>query len=154
MDTFAVIIVTLVLVVSVYKASAELCEDFNITNCSSCIEEGRDCYWCPDTNTCGEWDWSRFPDCKGNSYFYKQCSLNGVGFIIVFSFALFLLLAAVLICCIFCCCYYMRRRRRSQYVSLPNIEQNRRNERTDMRYRQFQARRDEIRHNYTNDSTV
>ena len=157
MGTFAVTIVTLVLVGSVHVAKAGSCEDSNSTNCSSCVEQGRNCYWCPDTATCGEWDWSNSPDCKGNTYFYRQCSLNGVGFIIVFSFAIFLLLLVIVSCCIFCCCYYMRRRRRSQYVSLTNIEPNRNYERTDMRHRQFHARRDEVRYKYgidTNDSTV
>ena len=156
MGTFTVTIVTLVLVISVYKVKAG-CDDFKNTNCSSCVKKGGDCYWCPDTGKCGQWDTTKTPDCKGSEYFYKQCNLNGAAFIVLLSFGLLLLLGVIVSCCIFCCCCYMKRRRRRQYVSLVNIEQNRTNERTDIRNRQLQARRDEIRHKYgldTNDSTV
>ena len=157
MDTFAIAIVTVVLLVSVYEVKGESCGEFLNTNCSWCVDKGNDCYWCPDTGLCAEWDISKTPNCKRSKYFYKQCNLNGAGFIVVFSIALFLLVVAIVSCCICGCCCYFRRRRRTRYVTLTNIEQSRRNERTDMRHRQFQARRDEIRHKYgldTNDSTV
>ena len=151
MGTFVVTIVTLLLVVSVYRVKAGSCDDFKHTNCSSCVKKGGDCYWCPDTGECGQWDLNKTPDCKRSKYFYKQCNLNGAAFIVLFSSAAFILLLVVILsCCIFCCCC-LRRRRRRQYVSLAIIE------RTDMRNRPLRARRDEIRHKYgldTNDSTV
>lgn len=160
MDAFSVtipnvIILIAVLVISVYEVKAEKCTDLNGTNCTSCTERGDKCYWCPDTDECLKWKWGKYPKCKGNRsrYFYGQCDLNGVGFVIVFSVALFLLLVIIVSCCVCCCCYCMKRRKRRGYHVVPAES----SERTAMRHRQFQARRNEIRHKYgldTNDSTV
>ena len=132
---------------SLYEVkAAQSCNELNNTNCTSCIEEGDRCYWCPATGECSEWDWPDYPSCKGNRYFYGQCNLNGVGIIIVFSVGVFLLLVAIASCCICCCCCYTRHRRRR--VTTDDMHE---------RQRLFQARRDEIRHKYgldTNDSTV
>ena len=147
--------------ISVYNLNAEAyCSNYSGTNCSTCINKGDDCYWCPATVECLEWNWGSLK-CKGNGYFYGQCDMNGVGFIIVFSFAIFLLLFILICCCICCCCCYLKRRKRREYVQLttPLIIRNERNGRSDMRHRQFHARPDEIRRKYgleanANDSTV
>lgn len=144
------------LVVSVHEVkAARPCFNFNGTNCASCTEKGDNCYWCPDTDECLEWNWGNYPSCKGNGYFYGQCDLNGVDFIIIFSVALFLLLVIIVICCVCCCCCYVKCRRRSEYVELTHYERN------DMRHRRVQARQDarrnEIPRNYgphTDDGNV
>ena len=153
MDVFVVaLMITVVLTGSLYEAKAvQPCGELNGTNCSSCIEkgndEGNDCYWCPATGQCLEWNWAKYPGCSGDRYFYGQCNLNGVGIIILFSVGIFLLVVVIVSCCICCCCCYIRRRRRMRMYIVT----------TDERQRLFQARRDEIRHKYgldTNDSTV
>ena len=131
--------------------AAQSCNELKDTNCSSCINKGDHCYWCPTSGECSEWDWPDYPSCKGNGYFYGQCNLSGVGIIVIFSIGVFLLVA-IASCCICCCCCYMRHRRRRVVRPVRIITD-------DMRERQrlFQ-RRNEIRHRYdgldTNDSTV
>ena len=151
--TRPLLIIVVALIVSLCEVkAARPCYELNATNCSSCIEKGDHCYWCPATRECVEWSWADYPDCKDNRYFYGQCNLNGVGIIILFSVGVFLLLAAIVSCCVCCCCCYMRYRRRRHYrpVTITTDDMHE-------RQRLFQARRDEIRHKYgldTNDSSV
>jgi len=144
-------VVTVLILSSLYEVSiADNCTYFNDTNCSSCTEKGDNCYWCPNTKECLDWNWGHLPNCKGHRYFYGQCDLNGVGIIILFTVGVFLLLIGVVFCCICCCCCCKRRRRRKEYNLLTPGD-------THERQRRFQARRDEIRHKYgldNNDATV
>ena len=147
MDNFVVtrplmlLIIVVTLIGSLYEVkAAQSCNASNIT-CSSCIEKGNHCYWCPTARRCFEWNWADHPHCKGNGrYFYGQCNLNGVGIIILFSVGVFLLLAAIVSCCVCCGCCYMRHRRRRYYrpVTITTDDMHE-------RQRLFQARRDEIR---------
>lgn len=154
MYAFVVTLIIVALSCSLYEVkAAQQCNELDGMDCASCIDKGDDCYWCRATRKCLSWNWADYPDCKGNTYFYGQCNLNGVGIIIVFSVGVFLLLAAIVSCCVCCCCCYRRHRRRRYYrpVTITTAD--------DMHERQrlFQARRDEIRHKYgldTNDSTV
>lgn len=150
----AVAVLTVIIVISLSGVTrADECSNLSDTSCTKCVSNGNNCYWCPDSSQCLKWNWRKYPECKGNGYFYGQCNLNGVGIIILFSFGLFLLLVAIVIACTCCWCCYMRHRRRREYVPLVYTERNSMQE----RQRQFQARRDEIRHKYgldTNDSTV
>ena len=149
MGTFVVTTLTLiVLLFGVYKVKADECGRSNATNCFSCVEKGVNCYWCPDSGTCAEWDWINLPDCK-QKYFYKQCDVNGLGFIVAFSIALFLLVVVIVSCCICCCCYCKRRGRRREYESMSHGERDGRNDRNDtVQHAHVHVRRIEIRRNY------
>ena len=157
-----VTIITVALVLSVCKGD-DTCR--NSTSCPSCVEKGKDCYWCPQTGKCTAWDWSNYPDCKGHKYYYKQCDLTGLDLIMVFSVALFLLVVAIVSCCICiccCCCCCKGRDRRRGYELVPRTEresEDGRNERNDtvQHARVHVTRRIEIHRNYgatTNDSTA
>ena len=155
MNVFVVTILVAILVVRSVNGAELSCSNFTNTKCAECVKID-DCYWCMHSQECSKWKWGDYPNCKGNEYFIGQCELNGVGIIIVFSFGVFLILVVVTACCICCCCLYIRRRRRREYVVLNTYERNGRRDMQE-RQRQFQARRDEIRHKYgldTDDSTV
>ena len=146
MDNFIVtrplmsLLIVVALIGSLYEVkAAQPCNASN-TTCSSCIEKGSHCYWCPTTRDCFEWNWAEHPHCKNNRYFYGQCNLNGVGIIIIFSVGVFLLLAAIVSCFVCCGCCYMRHRRRRYYrpVTITTDDMHE-------RQRLFQARTDEIR---------
>ena len=154
MSVFATTLVLVILAGCNYDVAAQACIDLNHTNCTTCIEKGDDCYWCPATAQCLKWDWARYPDCKRSEYFYGQCGLSGVGIAIIFWIGVFLLIVAIVACCVCCCCccIWRRRRRRGRYEPITRVT----NDQQDQQ-RLFQARRDEIRHKYgldTNDSTV
>lgn len=128
-------------------------------SCSSCINNGDNCYWCPDTSECLEWNWNTYPHCTGSKYFYGQCNFNGVSIIVVFSVVLFLLLVTMVVCCVCCCrCCKKGCRKKEPYVLLVPSDQNRpRRNNGGERQRLFQARRVEIRQNYgviTNDPSL
>lgn len=150
-STIIVLLIISLLTFCTCGVNTSKCADFSRnndsnSNCSLCTKEGDNCYWCPSTGQCLEWDWGSRPQCSGNKYFYGQCQLNGVAIIIMFSVGLFLLLVILVCCCVtcFCCCMKYRRRRRREYSLLTEGSERRNVE----RQRQFQARRDEIRHKY------
>lgn len=151
MDAFVITTLTsIVLLCGVHKVKAESCGHFNHTNCSSCVElKDENCYWCGESGECAKWDWSNYPatGCK-QRYYYKQCDVNGLEFIVTFSVVLFLLVAAIIVCCICCCCCCCckRRGRKGRYELVPRGEQDDRNDTVQRAH--VHVRRIEIRRNY------
>ena len=125
---------------NLFLASAERC---NVSSCSICTEDDK-CYWCESTQQCRETgDLHR---CKAQNYYYIQCDIDGLSFLLIFSIALLLFLLAAGCCCVCCCCYCRRRRRREYHLlesSRPSLQEQQAN---------FQARRNEIRLQYGLDS--
>ena len=107
---------------NLFLVAAEDCSPYTNTDCSLCTEND-ECYWCESSNECKYWGYGDLPHikCKGQNYYFRQCNVNGLGFILIFSLALLLILFAIVCCCCVCacCCYCcIRRRRRREYTLL------------------------------------
>ena len=135
------------LVLNLFLVAAEDCTLYSDTDCSNCTKKD-DCYWCESSKECTDWKWGDIPECKDQNYYFRQCNVNGFSFILIFSLALLLILFTLVCCCVCCCCYCIRRRRRREYSLLESRRAS-----FQERQRQFQARRDEIRHKYGLDSS-
>ena len=136
---------------NLFLVAAKDCTLYNGTDCSNCTEK-EDCYWCESSKECADWKWGDIPNCKGQNYYFRQCDVNGLSFILIFSLALLLILVTIVCCCVCCCYCYIRRKRRREYTLLESRRAS-----FQERQRQFQARRDEIRHKYgldNSDATV
>ena len=162
MNVLAVTLLPVIILAGCYyevnvAATSQGCHEYSNTNCSRCVEKGREghgdgghCYWCPSSGECAKWDWADFPSCEGSKYYYRQCDVNGVGFIIIFSVGVFLILVAIVLCCVCCCCCVMRRRRRrDRYERIRHVTEDPRD-----RQRYCQARRNEIRQQYGLDTAM
>ena len=161
MNVLAVTLLPVIILAGCYyevAATSQKCNVYSNTNCSSCVQKSRDgghCYWCPSSGNkttsgkCAKWDWADLPSCEGSKYYYRQCDVNGVAFIIIFSVGVFLILVAIVLCCVCCCCCVMRRRRRDRYERIRHVTEDPRD-----RQRYCQARRNEIRQQYGLDTAM
>ena len=127
-------------VLNLFLVAAEDCSPYNNKNCSICTENEQ-CYWCAASQKCSYWEWGYYPKCKGQDYYYGQCNVNGLSFILLFVVALLLILFVVVCCCVCCCYCYIRRRRTRRGYSLlesprPSVQE---------RQMQFQGNRSETR---------
>jgi len=104
---------------NLFLVAAEDCSPYTNTDCSLCTEND-ECYWCESSNECKYWGYGDLPHikCKGQNYYFRQCNVNGLGFILIFSLALLLILFAIVCCCVCCCYCYIRRKRRREYTLL------------------------------------
>jgi len=137
-----ILLVSLV-VLNLFLATAdEDCALYSNTHCVNCTKK-QDCYWCASSKECSDWKWGDFPQCKGQNYYFRQCDVNGLSFLLILSLALLLILITVVCCCVCCCYCYVKRRRQREYSLIENRRAS-----FQERQRLFQARRDEIRHKY------